>query len=254
MFRTKLRPDFKWFLFILAFCLILAGAIYAADYPALTGRVVDNAHVLSPATQQKLEQKLRLLEDKSQIQLVVATVSSLNGQDIEPYGNGLFRFWQLGQKSKNNGLLLLVAPNERRVRIEVGYGLEGTITDAVSKLIIVNDIAPKFKTGDYDGGILAGVDDLVSAVSVDAGTWQPQHHASQRQDQATGWIIPLIFLFFFLTVMISLLRGGAFGQFVLLMLLSGGNSRGGGGGFGGGAGGFSGGGGSSGGGGASGGW
>ena len=253
MAHHSLRSALKLILAAFSLWLVMAGAVTAADYPVLTGRVVDNAHLLSSASLQNLEQKLHLLEDQSQIQLVVATVPSLGGQEIEPYANGLFRFWQLGQKGKDNGLLLLVAPNERRVRIEVGYGLEGTVTDAVSKLIIVNDITPRFKTGDYNGGIVAGVDDLVSVLSADAGTWQPKRHAAQAQDQASGWIVPLLMLVFFLSVVISLLRGGAFGQFVLLMLLSGGNSRGGGG-LGGGGGGFSGGGGSSGGGGASGGW
>ena len=99
--------------------------------------------------------KLADLEDKSGIQLVVATVNSLQGEEIEPYANELFRTWKLGEKTKNNGVLLLVAPNEHRVRIEVGYGLEGTLTDALSKIIITNAIAPRFKAGDFGGGIRA---------------------------------------------------------------------------------------------------
>ena len=225
----------------------------ATDYPALTGRIVDNAHILNAATQQNLITKLSQLEDKSQIQLVVATVPSLGGQEIEPYANTLFRQWKLGVKGKDNGVLLLVAPTEHRVRIEMGYGLEGTITDAVSKIIIANSITPKFKAGDFNGGISAGVDDLIAAVSVEAGTWQPKKATSGQQNSAAGGLIGFLIIGFFVLVVISLLRGGTFGQVVLMMLLSGGNSRGGGG-FGGGGGGFSGGGGSSGGGGASGGW
>ena len=94
-----------------------------------------------------LETKLADLEQKSTIQLVVATVPSLGGQEIEPYANALFRHWRLGQKDKNNGVLFLIAPNEHRMRIEVGYGLEGTLTDATSKLIIANAAAPRFKNG-----------------------------------------------------------------------------------------------------------
>jgi len=105
---------------------------FAANFPALTGRVVDAAGILSPITAADLERKLAVLEQKSGIQLVVATVPSLDGQEIEPYANQLFRTWKLGESKKDNGALLLIAPKERRVRIEVGYGLEGTMTDAVS--------------------------------------------------------------------------------------------------------------------------
>ena len=124
-------------------------------YPALTGRIVDQANIIPAETRGAIEPKLADLEAKSGIQLVVATVTSLEGQEIEPYANALFRAWKLGEKDKNNGVLLLVAPNERRVRIEVGYGLEGTLTDALSKVIITNAITPRFKTGDFGGGICA---------------------------------------------------------------------------------------------------
>jgi uncharacterized protein len=98
---------------------------FALDYPPLTGRVVDQANVITAQSRGALEEKLKDLEDKSGIQLVVATVKSLQGSDVETYANGLFRFWKLGQAQKNNGVLLLVAPAEHKVRIEVGYGLEG---------------------------------------------------------------------------------------------------------------------------------
>src|SRR4029077_15632742 len=112
--------------------------VVAANFPALTGRIVDQANVIPLETRSALEPKLAALETKSGIQLVVATVASLDGQEIEPYANELFRSWKLGEKAKNNGVLLLVAPNEHRVRIEVGYGLEGTLTDALTKVIITN--------------------------------------------------------------------------------------------------------------------
>src|ERR1017187_5030675 len=115
-------------------------AAFAVNYPALTGRIVDQAKIISSDTRSAIEPKLIDLEAKSGIQLVVATVTSLEGQEIEPYANELFRSWKLGEKEKNNGVLLLVAPNEHRVRIEVGYGLEGTLTDALSKVIITNAI------------------------------------------------------------------------------------------------------------------
>jgi uncharacterized protein len=125
--------------------LLLATVAAALSFPPLTGRIVDQAGILSPATKAALEPKLADLEARSGIQLVVATVSSLEGQEIEPYANELFRAWKLGEADRDNGVLLLVAPNERRVRIEVGYGLEGTLTDALSKVIIINAITPRFK-------------------------------------------------------------------------------------------------------------
>ena len=115
---------------------------------------------------------------------MVATVNSLEGQDIEPYANELFRNWKLGEKAKNNGVLLLVAPNERRVRIEVGYGLEKTLTDALSKVIIVNAITPRFKAGDFSGGISRGVDDIITVLTTDALGMGAASVAAARQRPA----------------------------------------------------------------------
>ena len=106
---------------------------------------------MSPVTRSDVEAKSKDLEDKSGIQLVVATVKSLQGSDIETYANQLFRFWKLGEAKKNNGVLLLVAPAEHKVRIEVGYGLEGTLTDALSSVIITSAIMPRFKANDFSG-------------------------------------------------------------------------------------------------------
>jgi hypothetical protein len=116
--------------------LSLAGLGSAFSFPPLTGRVVDQAGIMNAQSRSELEAKLQNLENKSGIQLVVATVKSLEGSDIETYANQLFRNWKLGEAKKNNGVLLLVAPKEHKVRIEVGYGLEGTLTDALSSVII----------------------------------------------------------------------------------------------------------------------
>src|SRR6266849_9760230 len=153
--------------------LLCAGlAVCAVTFPRLTDRVVDEAHILSDREREALSSKLAELETKSGIQLVVATANSLQGQEIEPYANELFRTWKLGEKAKNNGVLLLIAPNERRVRIEVGYGLEGTLTDALSKVIITNAVAPRFKTGDFGGGVARGIDDIITVLTTDASEWQ----------------------------------------------------------------------------------
>src|ERR1700740_1940747 len=135
----------------LLFVLVLiafASAASARPFPKLTGRVVDDAGILDPAAKAALERKLADFEAKTTGQLVVVTLKSLQGPSIETLGYQVGRAWGIGQKEKNSGALLIVAPNERKVRIEVGYGLEGNLTDAVSKLIIENAILPRFRTGD----------------------------------------------------------------------------------------------------------
>ena len=237
---------------------LLVGAAFAAtNFPALTGRVVDDAHILTPVATADLERKLADLEQKSQIQLVVATVPSLDGQEIEPYANALFRAWKLGEAKQNNGVLLLIAPKERRMRIEVGYGLEGTLTDAVSSIIIANAIAPRFKAGDYSGGVTRGVDDIITALTTNSAEWKPKPTDMRAEHQASllDTLAPFLIFLFIMFVLSRVARRGGGNVVFIPMGMGGGFGRGGGfggGGFGGG--GFSGGGGSSGGGGASGGW
>ncbi|MEA2971003.1 MAG: uncharacterized protein QOE78_4264, partial [Alphaproteobacteria bacterium] len=127
--------------------LLLLVPALALDFPVLTGRVVDDAGILDAGTRAALTQKLDEFEAKTSDQLVVVTLKSLQGTSVEDFGVQLGRHWQIGQKGKNNGVLLIVAPNERKVRIEVGYGLEGALTDAVSRLIIENAITPRFRAG-----------------------------------------------------------------------------------------------------------
>jgi len=249
-----LRQTLSFLLVVLA----LAGAASAANIPPLTGRVVDQAGLLSDADKISLETRLEDLEAKSGIQLVVATVKSLDGDEIEPYANQMFRAWKLGERTRNNGVLLLVAPSERRVRIEVGYGLEATLTDALSKVIIANAITPRFKSGDFPGGIHRGVDDIVTVLTTDASEWQKRPSLRVDSDPAEGpvnWLVISGILLFVTLMAVS----RNFRMLVFAMLLSGRSGGGHGGGFGGGfggasRGGFSGGGGSSGGGGASGRW
>ena len=167
------RARARWGTLLFAVALVFIATVAAAlTFPPLTGRIVDEAGILSPSAKAAIEPKLADLEARSGIQLVVATVSSLEGQEIEPYANDLFRTWKLGEAEKNNGVLLLVAPNERRVRIEVGYGLEGTLTDALSKVIIANAITPRFKAGDFSGGVTRGVDDIITVLTTDASEWE----------------------------------------------------------------------------------
>jgi uncharacterized protein len=248
-------------------CLVTAA--FALDFPQLTGRVVDQAGVMSADSRGAIEAKLKDLEDKSGIQLVVATVKSLQGSDIETYANQLFRAWKLGQAQKNNGVLLLVAPAEHKVRIEVGYGLEGTLTDALSSVIISSAIVPRFKANDYSGGIERGVDGIISVLKGDTTDWQPK--VEVREDspaQVFNALFPfMLFLVFILVFkfLVGPTSGTSSGYYVrrngqlVFVPYTGSNwssGSGWGGGDGGGfsGGGFSGGGGSSGGGGASGSW
>lgn len=244
-------------------CTLVAAV--ALTLPALTGRIVDQANIIPADTRAALETKLADLEAKSGIQLVVATVPTLQGEEIEPYANALFRNWQLGEKTRNNGVLLLVAPNERRVRIEVGYGLEGTLTDALSKVIIANAIAPRFKAGDFSGGISRGIEDIITVLTTDASEWQKRPELRLDRDE-TGSPEDGIIFAFIVGFFVLLIVWPAFRHFVLGMLANAAVTSGSGGGYSGGGswsgggrsssggGGFSGGGGSSGGGGASGSW
>lgn len=255
---------------------LLALPAAAQTFPALTGRVVDAANVIPPAVEAELTARLEALETQSQRQLVVATVPSLEGYEISDYGYRLGREWGLGDEERNDGAILLVAPEERKVRIEVGYGLEPILTDGLSSLIIQNQILPRFKEGDLPGGILAGTEAIIDQLQLPPQ--EAQAIAAQAEAQASepdggfpfGALVWMAFLFFFF--ILPMLRGrrgrryrrGGIGGVVGDILLweagkaaargfsGGGSSWGGGGGFGGG--GFSGGGGSFGGGGASGSW
>ncbi len=245
--------------------LILATPIHAAEpkFPALTGRVVDDAGILNSSTKTKLTEMLASHESATGQQLVVVTLGSLQGFTIEDYGYQLGRYWGIGQQGTNNGVLLIVAPKEHKVRIEVGYGLEGTLTDAISRTIIENDILPNFKRGDFNAGVLAGTKSILSVLggnSADAG--QPESSAptvGYQPPRGVQYAIMLLFNLFPLIVfsLIVFARIASVGNRSRYRGSNGwysGGSFGGGSSDGGGGGGFSGGGGSFGGGGASGSW
>ncbi|HEX8757489.1 MAG TPA: TPM domain-containing protein [Steroidobacteraceae bacterium] len=265
----------QWPCWLIAALLVLAAfPAYAAQnapdagmppFPALTGPVVDEAHLLPANVFESLSRKLAAYSQANGAQVVVVTLPTLNGYPIEYYGYQLGRHWGIGQKGSNNGVLLIVDAGERKMRIEVGYGLEGSLTDAQSFLIIHNVITPYFRKGDYPGGITAGTDAILTTLG---GHFQAVQQQQVRERGGTGFLMFLILVFVFLPLMRAMAGGGTWGGrgrmgggwlgWLLLGMLSGGGGgrRGGGwggGGFGGG-GGFSGGGGSFGGGGASGGW
>ncbi len=151
---------------LLALLLFLALPAAAQDevFPQLSGRVVDEAEILSPSTEQELIDLLAGHEAATGNQLVVVTLSSLRGYDIADYGVRLGRAWGIGQEGRDNGVILIVAPNERAVRIEVGYGLEATLTDATTRLIIEREIIPSFRAGDMEGGVVLGTRAILNAL------------------------------------------------------------------------------------------
>ncbi len=264
-------------LVLLAVVLTAAAAALAAlQFPPLTGRVVDEAGLLSPAEVQSLTEALKAHEEATGNQVVVVTLKSLQGTTIDDYGWQLGRAWGIGRQGKNDGALLIVAPNERKVRIEVGYGLEGILTDAASRLIIERIMLPAFRSGQYGPGILAGTGAILKML---AGEAEPLPKQPARNEQEASSIIPLLMLVAFLVLIWLSYRGGGGGgprgpggpagfgggrgarrggRMIPPIIIGGGGLGGGwgggsgGGGFGGG--GFGGGGGSFGGGGASGGW
>jgi uncharacterized protein len=262
---------------LIAMLLVLTGqSAFAQTFPKLTGRVVDQANLLDPAQEAALTAKLEGLETRTNRQLVVTTLSSLEGYEISDYGYRLGRTWAIGQdgkgeSEKDNGAILIVAPNERKMRIEVGYGLEPVLTDGLSSSIIRNDITPAFKAGDFPGGINAGVDRIVTQLELPADeaakvAAEAQNNRQQDEGFPIGAVIFILFLFFF--VFLPMMRAMSGGRKHRRggggpVIIWGGNDWGGGGGSGSswggggsswGGGGFGGGGGGFGGGGASGGW
>jgi uncharacterized protein len=248
----------------LAFVLLwLVCAAAAPTFPELTGRVVDNADLLSASEEASLTEELKALEDKSSDQLVVVTLPSLQGYTIEDYGYQLGRHWGIGTAKLDNGVLLIVAPNERKVRIEVGQGLEGTLTDALSRLIIENTILPRFREGNFAAGIKDGVHDVTLVLTGDAAEVEARAQARDEAGEEVDWFFVILWIAIFLWIFYMIWRAardapratqsrGSRGS----VNMPGPTWSGGGGGWssGGGGGGFSGGGGSFGGGGASGGW
>jgi uncharacterized protein len=257
--------------------LLFASPAAAQEFPKLTGRVVDAANIIPPADEAALVQKLEAVQQASSRQLVVATLPSLGGYEIRDYGYQLGRHWGIGQKGANNGMILLVAPNERKVAIEVGYGLEPIMTDALAHQIIQNQVLPAFKANNYPAGINAGADAIIAQLQAPpeqaeqkALAAQQASRGRQRSSGGSGGspfeliFVGVLIVFFLLPRLGGRRRGRRYrrrGGLPVILWGPGFGGGGGGGGFGGfggggggGFGGFSGGGGSFGGGGASGSW
>jgi uncharacterized protein len=247
-------------LFLLVIAVFFPGPAIAQttdpQFPGLTGRVVDQAAILSHSNEIKLTKLLATHEKATGNQVVVVTVTNLQGYAVEDFALRLGRHWGIGQAGRNNGLLLLVAPKERRVRIEVGYGLEGLMPDALAKLIIEREILPAFKKGNFDRGIVQGLDAILAAIGSeesDSRRFIAEYKRKDRIAMIVFFVVFALFLIFFIYRIFSpRRRKRRWGPGYIEEGFHSGRSGGFGGG--GGGGGFSGGGGSFGGGGASGGW
>ena len=157
-------------LLCLSFLCMAAAARGDADVPLLSGRVTDNAGILSAETVSRLTALLRAHEDSTSNQVAVLTIASLDGEALESYSMRVAETWKLGRKEHDNGVLLLVVRDDRKVRIEVGRGLEGNLPDITCGLIIRKVIAPRFRDGDYDAGVNAGVDAILASLE---GSYTP---------------------------------------------------------------------------------
>lgn len=239
--------------FVLLLWVFAVTAQAELKFPALTGRVVDTAQMLEPSVRTQLDAQLKAHEQATGEQVVVVTLADLQGASIEDFGYQLGRHWGIGQKDKNNGALLIVARDDRKLRIEVGYGLEDRLTDAQSSVIINQVITPAFKTGNFNKGISDGVAAMLVVLGGSPLDEPAPAYSAGSQEEGDfvgrhpGLFMLLVVLFIvtiFVCQMLGILPTGGGG--------SSGSSRGGFGG--GGGGGFSGGGGSFGGGGSSGGW
>jgi len=163
---------------VLALVPLLVGAAWlapvrAAEVPYLSGRVVDDAEILSPATREALAGEMKAHEEATGNQIAVLTVPTLGGEGIEEYAARVFAAWKLGRKGVDNGVLVVIVPQDRKMRIEVGYGLEGTLTDVASSRIIRDRMTPRFRTGDYDGGTNDGVRAVIAQLEGRAAAAAP---------------------------------------------------------------------------------
>jgi uncharacterized protein len=237
-------------IYLLLGCIFIP--CFALEVPPLKARVTDLAGVITPTERMRLEEKLYFFETKTSNQIAVLIIPSLEDESLEDYSIRVTDKWQLGDPDKDNGVLLLVAINDRKIRIEVGYGLEGVLTDLISSQIIRNEIAPRFRTGNYAAGIEAGINAIMLATRNEYQA-DPRKYQRSARENGSSFGSLVFFILFFLLFLISGRRGrrGLFWALLGASMFRGGGRSGG---FGGGFGGFSGGGGGFGGGGASGGW
>jgi len=200
VFRNVLNNIRRTSVFILLFLMLILSFIYALDVPKLQGRVNDYADMISPAVRTQLEAKLKSIEDTDSTQIVILTIPSLKGENLEEYSIKVAEQWKIGQKGVDNGVLLLVARDDRKVRIEVGYGLEGVLTDLLAGRIIDYEILPAFKAGDFDAGFTRGVNAIVQAVK---GEYKATAIPKSSEKESSGSRFFPFFILFMIIALIS---------------------------------------------------
>lgn len=167
-----------------------------APVPELSGRVVDTASMLSQSTVEQLENLLAAFESDDSTQIVVLTTDSLEGENLEEFSLKVAEAWQIGQKGSDNGALLLIVKNDRKIRIEVGYGLEGSLTDLVAGKIIRNIITPQFRNGNFNQGVVDGVSAMIGSVRGEFSSSTPPSQGHKQDNDFAGFLIFIIFAFF----------------------------------------------------------
>lgn len=230
MLRSRSRWTAASSLLLLLFTVPV---VAAQGFPKLTGRVNDFANVIDPVTEAGIDQQLDQLEQKTSSEIAVVTIQSLGDMPVEQYANQLFKEWGIGQAKQDNGVLVLVAPTDRAMRIEVGYGLEGVLPDGLAGQIIREDVTPRFRNGDYSGGIKNGVSRIVEVVEKHQ-VLAPEELAKFNEEsggEAPVWVLlPLLGVFVTIgsgmlgmgirtKTIFPILFGGFFGGMPLLMSL-----------------------------------
>ena len=182
----------KFMRYIVFSLMMLLLSIKVWAFPALTGQVVDDAHILSPQIERQLT---TLLQSETKHQVVVVTLASLEEKSIEDYGYQLGRHWGIGEKGNDNGFLLIIAPNEKQVRIEVGYGLEGVLTDAISSIILKN-MTPALKENNYNQAALIGAQQILKVIQNETF----KAHSSEEIPTPLATVLTCLVLWLFIYV------------------------------------------------------
>ena len=188
--------------FLLLFIFSFLNADISQYFPKLEGRVIDEANLLSPAVKKDIDAILKKEENRTSNQIVVVILNSLNGYTIEDYSYQLGRFWKIGQKDKNNGVLLVVSMEEKKIRIEVGYGLEGALTDKIAHEIINYTIKPNFKANQYELGILKAVNEIIATI-------KGEYVGKEKNNNFNDAINAFIPLGFFILICLSMIINSA---------------------------------------------
>ena len=193
---------------LLLLALLCASTLFAATVPGLSGRINDYASMISPQARAAIEAKLRALEESESTQVAILTVPSLEGEPIEDYSIKVAEAWKIGRKGKDNGVLLIVSKNDRKIRIEVGYGLEGRLTDLQSGRIIREIIRPAFMKGDFDAGFIAGTDAIVAAVKGEFTAPESKKKSREEPGPSLPLVMIILLVLFLLFRMLRFFGGG----------------------------------------------